>query len=220
MPMFDSQWIRKSVCGPVLLLCLACPSNAGEFNQVLSIGDAIPQWTDLIGVDDAKHSTDDLRDQKVLVIAFTCNSCPYAVDVEDRLIALHSKYSEQGVSVVAINVNKVEDDLLEAMKERAEEKQFPFSYLFDESQKIAKDFGALRTPEFFVVGSDRKIAYMGALDDSPNGSKVTATYVADAVDALLAGKAIAESETVPIGCLIRFERERRSRRAKTRATSE
>jgi peroxiredoxin len=218
--MFDSQWIRKSVCGPVLLLCLACPSNAGEFNQVLSIGDAIPQWTDLIGVDDAKHSTDDLRDQKVLVIAFTCNSCPYAVDVEDRLIALHSKYSEQGVSVVAINVNKVEDDLLEAMKERAEEKQFPFSYLFDESQKIAKDFGALRTPEFFVVGSDRKIAYMGALDDSPNGSKVTATYVADAVDALLAGKAIAESETVPIGCLIRFERERRSRRAKTRATSE
>lgn len=220
MPIFDSRWVRLSILGPALVLCLACSSKAGQYNKVLSIGDSVPQWTDLIGVNDAKHSFDQLRDQKILVIAFTCNSCPYAVDVEDRLIALHRKYSRQGVSVVAINVNKTKDDSLDAMKERAETKGFPFPYLFDESQKIAKDFGALRTPEFFVVNQDHKIAYMGALDDSPDGKNVTATYVENAVDALLAGKTVATTETVSIGCLIRFQRERRSKRVKTEATSE
>lgn len=222
---WNQVWANRAQVGYRSGFCLAfllafCGlSNAGEFNKVLSIGDAVPEWTELIGVDDAKHSMNDLRDQKILVVVFTCNSCPYAVDIEDRLIALDRKYSDQGISVVAINVNKVEEDLLEPMKERAEEKGFSFPYLFDETQEIAKAFGALRTPEFYVIDQHRKIAYMGALDDSPDGRKVTQTHVSNAIDALLAGETPKVSETVPIGCLIRFERKRRSR-TKAKATAE
>ena len=202
----------------IALTCLlACwignVSTAGEFNQVLSIGDAAPQWSELPGVDDKLHSIADLKESKAVVIVFTCNSCPYAVDVEDRLIALHKKYSGQSVSLVAINVNKVEDDLLPAMKEKANEKGFEFQYLFDETQGIAKEFGAKYTPEFFVLDGRRKIVYMGALDDRPDGNNVTKPHVELAIDAVLAGSSPEVTETVPVGCRIRMERERRTRSA-------
>ncbi|MCG8649137.1 MAG: thioredoxin family protein, partial [Pirellulales bacterium] len=141
----------------------------------------------------------------------TCNSCPYAVDVEDRLIALEKDYASRGVALVAINVNKVKKDLLPAMKETAEDKGFKFPYLFDESQQIAKDYGAKYTPEFFVLNQQRKVVYMGSLDDSPDGKNVAKRYVRAAVDAVLSGEQPAVSETVPIGCRVRFERQRRSR---------
>ena len=85
---------------------LADVLTAGEFNQVLSIGDSCPPWVDLPGVDGKTHSSTDLKESKAVVVVFTCNSCPYAVDVEDRLIAIDKKYSGRGVSLVAINVNK------------------------------------------------------------------------------------------------------------------
>tara|TARA_R110002049_G_scaffold4601_5_gene32738 strand:+ start:1031227 stop:1031805 length:579 start_codon:yes stop_codon:yes gene_type:complete len=190
---------------------LGCVATAGEFNQVLSIGDAAPQWNDLPGVDGKLHSLSDLGERKAVVVVFTCNSCPYAVDVEDRLNALHEKYSDRSVSLVAINVNKVDDDLMPAMKEKAQQKKFQFAYLFDETQQIAKNFGAKYTPEFFVLNQDRKIAYMGSLDDSPDGKHVTKRHVESAIDAVLSGATPQVTETVPIGCRIRMERERRGR---------
>jgi thiol-disulfide isomerase/thioredoxin len=186
-------------------------SIAGEFNQVLSIGDAAPSWNDLPGVDGKSHSLADLKDSKAIVVVFTCNSCPYAVDVEDRLVALNNKYSDKGVSLVAVNVNQVEDDRLPAMKQKAEAKKFEFAYLFDETQKIAKEFGAKYTPEFFVIDGERKVAYMGAMDDSPDGRKVTKSYVDSAIESVLAGGRPDVTETVPIGCRVRMEREPRSR---------
>jgi peroxiredoxin len=194
------------------LLCAAGGAIAGQYNQVLSIGDPAPSWVDLDGVDGRAHSLDDLADKKVVVVVFTCNSCPYAVDVEDRLIALDEKYSRQGVAVVAINVNQVKEDLPEAMKAKAEAKGFRFPYLYDESQKIARDFGAIYTPEFYVLDQQRKIAYMGSIDDSPSGKEVTKKYVEAAIDALLAGDKPSVTETVPIGCSVRYQRQRRSRR--------
>ncbi len=188
-------------------------SDAGQYNQVLSIGDAAPAWSDLVGVDDQKHSLANLSDSKVVVVVFTCNTCPYAVDVEDRLLALHEKYADQGVALVAINVNKVEDDLLPAMKDKAKEKGFQFSYLFDESQKIAKEYGAIYTPEFFVIDQQRKVLYMGAMDDSPDGKQVTNAYVQKAIDAALAGEKPEVAETPPIGCQVRYERVRRTKKA-------
>lgn len=196
------------------LLALVSNSDAGKYNSTLSIGDDAPVWVSLPGVDGKDHSRSDLKSAKAIVVVFTCNSCPYAVDVEDRLIALNEKYREQKVALVAINVNKVEDDLLPAMKEKAKEKGFPFEYLFDETQQIARDFGAKRTPEFFVLDQNRKVVYMGALDDSPEGRKISKCYVEDALDATLAGKAIEASETIPVGCAVRFERTRRTRRAR------
>jgi hypothetical protein len=94
------------------------------------------------------------------------------------------------------------------MKQRAEKKKFPFPYLFDETQKIAKDYGAVFTPEFFVLGPERKIAYMGGMDDNSNAAKVKANYLEPAVEAVLAGKQPETQEAVARGCRIRFARER------------
>ena len=184
---------------------------AGKYNTVLEVGGAAPVWESLPGIDDQKHSYESVKEAQAVVVVFTCNSCPYAVDVEDRLNALRKRFDPNKVAVVAINVNKVEEDRLPAMKERAKEKGFEFTYLWDESQKIGKAFGAKFTPEFFVLNKDRKVVYMGAFDDSPTGDQVSKTYVVDAVEAVLSGGKVEIAETPPIGCLIRYERERRRR---------
>lgn len=187
-------------------------AGAGEYNRVLDIGDPAPAWKDLPDTEGNAHSLDDLRDRDAVVVVFTCNSCPYAVDAEDRLISLANECRDRNVALVAINVNRVEADSPAAMKRRAEEKGFTFPYLYDESQQIAKDYGATTTPECYVLDADRRVAYMGALDDSPDGKDVSRRHVAEAVDAVLDGKTPELTETVPIGCRIRFARDRRGRR--------
>lgn len=185
---------------------------AGKYNQVLNVGDSAPRWAGLVGVDDKPHALDEWAAKKVVVIVFTCNSCPYAVDAEDRLIELQKKYADQGVALIAINVNKVEEDLLPAMKEKANEKGFVFPYLFDETQQIARDYGAMVTPECFVLDDQRKVQYMGSIDDSPDGKQINDKYLESAIDSVLAGESPKLSETVPIGCRVRYERQRTSRR--------
>jgi peroxiredoxin len=181
-------------------------SAAGEFNTVLSVGDAAPAWSKLPGVDGKEHSLADLKDKQAVVVVFTCNSCPAAEAYEDRIIELTNRHKD--VAVVAINVNTVAEDNLDAMKERAAAKKFPFAYLYDQSQKIAKDFGAAGTPEFFVLSPQRKIVYMGAMDDEEDPAKVKHRYVEDALTATLAGKAPAVAETYAPGCRIRWTRPR------------
>ena len=195
------------------LVCLLCsPAVAGKYNSVLSIGDASPTWSNLPGTDEKKYSLKDFAEAEFVIVAFTCNSCPYAIDVEDRLNELHEFAKKKKGVLIAINVNKVAEDLPEAMKAKAKEKKFEFPYLFDESQKIAKDFGATTTPEFFVLDKQRKVAYMGSLDDSPDGKKISKQYLQNAINKLLAKEKIEVAETVPIGCRIRFDRKRRRRK--------
>lgn len=211
--------MSKMMHGLVFAMLLCLPSStlfsstlfAGQFNTVMEIGATAPAWKDLPGTDGQDHSFESVADAKVVVVVFTCNSCPYALDLEDRLIELVKRFDGKGVACVAINVNTVEEDKMPAMKERAKEKGFTFPYLWDQSQQIAKDYGAKYTPEFFVLVNDRKLVYMGSLDDSPAGDKVTKTYVADAIESALAGESVKVTETVPIGCRIRFERQRRKR---------
>jgi peroxiredoxin len=207
-----------TLCGIAAVATTFVPSfsTAGEFNPDINIGDEAPAWLDLPGTDEKRHSLADLSDKKAVVVVFTCNSCPYAVDAEERLVALADHCVDLGVAVVAINVKKTAEESMELMKERAKQRSFPFAYLLDESQKIAKDFGARYTPECFVLNQQRKITYMGSLDDSPDGKKVTKQYVRDALAATLAGKTPDLQETVPIGCRIRFDRKRRTRRAATK----
>ena len=193
-----------------VLMLAASLAQAGEFNTVLNIGDAAPAWKKLPGVDGKEHSLDDLKEKKLVVVVFTCNSCPVATDYEDRIIAFAKKYAEQ-VAVVAINVNRVPEDSLPKMKARAEQKKFPFVYLFDQSQQIAKDYGATFTPEFFVLGPDRKIAYLGGMDDNSNAAQVKAKYLEPAVEAVLAGNKPATPEAVARGCMIRYARERKAK---------
>ena len=190
-------------------------TEAGEYNPVLNIGDKAPDWKELPGVDGKKLSLSGLNKKDVVVLAFICNSCPYAVDYENRLIAFAKKHSgkDSKVALVTVNVNKVDEDLPANMKEKAEAKGFKFPYLFDETQQIAKDYGAGFTPEFFVLNKDRKVVYMGAMDDSPNADKVKRRYVEEAVAAALVGKLPEVRETVPIGCRIRIERTRRRKKS-------
>ena len=200
--------ISLAVASFVALVWQSPWAQAGQYNAVRNIGDPAPEWKNLPGTDGQQHSLADLQKSKVVVVVFTCNRCPVATDYEDRIIAMAKKYADR-VAVVAINVNKVPEDRLEKMKERAEKKGFPFVYLFDETQQIAKDFGAAFTPEFFVLGPDRKIVYMGGMDDNSNPDQVSESFLDPAIDAALAGTKPAVAEAVARGCRIRFARERR-----------
>ena len=171
----------------------------------LKIGDAAPAWSDLPGTDEQKHSLADYKDAKLLVLVFTCNHCPVAQAYEDRLIAVEQDYGSKGAKVVAVNVNNIEPDRMAAMKKRAADKGFNFPYLYDASQKIGHDYGATVTPHVFVLDQDRKIAYMGAVDDSMEAKKVKTHYLHDALDALLAGKAPPKAVTKQFGCGIKYE---------------
>jgi peroxiredoxin len=193
------------------VLALPWAVVAGEYNPTLNIGDKAPTWKDLPGTEGKRHSLADLKDRDVVVVVFTCNSCPYAVDYEDRIneLAKQSSGQDSRVAVVAINVNKIEADQMPAMKARAQEKNFQFPYLYDETQKIAREYGATWTPEFFVLDKDRRVVYMGAMDDNSDPDEVKVQYVAEAVKAALTGGKVAKAETPAVGCLIRFARERR-----------
>ncbi|MEO2017326.1 MAG: thioredoxin family protein [Fuerstiella sp.] len=184
---------------------------AQEKPKAPEIGDAAPKWNDLVGTDGKKHSLTDLADASVIIVAFTCNSCPYSVDYEDRMIALQQKYanSKAGVELVAINSNAVAADSLDKMKQRAAQKQFDFAYIRDESQAVARAYGAIYTPEFYVLNKKRSIIYRGAMDDSTDASKVTVSYIDMAIEAAMAGKMPDVTKTGARGCTIRFSRRRR-----------
>jgi peroxiredoxin len=202
---------RVTVLAFLCLISAVAGARGGQFNSVLNIGDPAPDWKDLPGVDDKRHSLADLQDRQVVVVVFTCNSCPIASDYEDRIIAFAKKYcgKDQKTALVAINVNTVEEDLLPYMKERAASKSFPYPYLFDRSQKIGKAYGALFTPEFFVLDKDRKVVYMGAFDDNVEPTKIKHAYLEPAVEAALKGAKASPAESQASGCLIRYERSRR-----------
>ena len=196
----------------LVLVCITTSIKAGQFNRVLDIGSQAPSWDGLEGIDGNRHSYEEVASAKFVVVAFTCNSCPYAVDAEDRLIALSKQVKERGGALVAINANTIESDLLPAMRQRAKEKGFEFDYLHDSTQEIAKKFGATTTPEFYVLGPDRKVVYMGTLDDSPDGRSISKRYVEDAIDAVVGSEKLEVTETAPIGCRIRAARVRRKQR--------
>ena len=206
---------------PLLLLCgllaiggTAARLQAESFNQVLAIGDQAPAWESLPGVDGQSHSLSDLKEKPVVVVVFTCASCPTAADYEERINALSRKYGGDlgTVAVVAICVNQVPEDQLPALTQRAKSMGFQFDYLYDESQKIAKAYGAVFTPEFYVLNRDRKVIYMGAMDDSTEPSKISRRYVEEAIAAAEAGLTPRTTEVVARGCLVRYARERRQKK--------
>lgn len=193
------------------LFVLAGIGYAGGYNEVLKPGDPAPAWKDLPGTDGKRHSMADLADKEVLVVVFTCCSCPVAEDYEDRIAAFVAKHAGPNAKtgLVAINVNAVPEDSLPKMKERALLKKFSYPFLYDESQKIAKLYGANYTPEFFVLNKERKVIYSGALDDRDNPKLATKTFLDDAVTAALAGITPAVQETLARGCRIRWARPKR-----------
>lgn len=173
------------------------------------VGDTAADFK-LKNVDGKKVSLDGMKNVKGYIVVFTCNTCPYAVAYEDRIIALHQKYAAQGYPVVAINSNDKDvkpDDSYDKMKVRAKEKNFPFAYIYDETQEVAKTFGALKTPHVYILDKSRTVRYIGAIDDnSEDAAAVKEKYAENALDALLAGKEVAVKETKAIGCGIKWKK--------------
>jgi len=173
----------------------------------IRIGSEAPSFQ-LKGVDNRLHSLGDYRESKILIVGFTCNHCPYVKAYEDRLNALATKYRSQSVSIVCINSNdpiKYPDDTFENMVLRAEQKEFVFDYLQDETQQVARAFNAACTPEFYVYDEFRKLQYHGRLDDNTNEpEKVKARYLELAIASVLAGKSPEIATTPALGCGIKW----------------
>jgi len=174
-----------------------------------SIGDKATDFS-LKNIDGKMVSLADFKDAKGFVVTFTCNHCPYAVMYEDRLIALHNEYAPKGYPVIAINPNDPavqEKDSYDLMKVRAEEKKFPFVYLFDEGQKVYPQYGATRTPHIFILDKDLTVQYIGAIDDNARDAEaVKVHYAADAINALEKGKKPDPNTTKAVGCSIKSKK--------------
>jgi len=182
------------IVSAVVVLALASVAQAAA----PKIGEAAPEFK-AAGVDGKTYTLGSFKDAKATVVVFTCNICPVAVAYEDRFIEFAKKYEAKGVRFIAINVNSSED--ISAMKQRAEEKGFNFPYAYDESGDSARAYGARVTPHLYVVDAKGKVVYQGAFDDNMN--KPTKAYLANAVEAILAGKTPEVAETRAIGCGIR-----------------
>jgi peroxiredoxin len=178
----------------------------------LDIGDQAPDF-DLRGVDGYSYSLDSFREANFLLIAFTCNHCPYVVGSEDRIKRLQIDYINRGVSLVCINSNEDEqhtDDSFEKMVERARDQEFRFPYLRDETQRVALAYGALRTPHFFLFDAERRLRYTGRMDDNPRTPGAETTHeLRDAIEAVLAGKNPPVEKTNPIGCNVKWRGQER-----------
>ena len=164
----------------------------------------------LENIDGKMVSLADYTEAKGFIVIFTCNTCPYAVQYEDRIIALDKKYAAKGFPVVAIMPNNPvvqPGDSEEAMKARAASKGFTFPYLFDDGQKIYPQYGATKTPHVYLLEKTKKgnvVRYIGAIDDNyKDAEAVNTKYVEEAIDALMNGKEIKETKTRAIGCTIK-----------------
>ncbi|MFI5135016.1 MAG: thioredoxin family protein [Chitinophagales bacterium] len=175
------------------------------------VGDKVDDFK-LKNVDGKMVSLADYKDAKGFIVVFTCNHCPYAKAYEQRIMDLDKNFASKGFPVVAISsndANSIPDDSYDNMVKRAKEKNYSFPYLYDESQQVAQQFGAMRTPHVFVLNKTSngyQVAYIGAIDDNAeDASQVQHHYVEDAVNALLAGKPVPVTETKAIGCGIKWK---------------
>ncbi len=174
----------------------------------LEIGQHAPDFC-LPGVDGKDHSLAHYRDRKVVVVMFTCNHCPYVQAYEDRLIALQREYAAKRVQLIAINANDAAgypEDSFDNMVRRAQKKQFNFPYLRDDTQRVARSFGAEYTPEVFVLNPKFELRYVGRVDDNwQNPDKTKSHNLRDAIEAVLAHKKIENPITHAIGCTIKWK---------------
>ncbi len=172
------------------------------------LGSPAPDFS-LPGTDGSTYSLDDFDGADVLVVMFICNHCPYVKAVLDRLLELGRSWDDDEVAFVAISANDAErypDDSFDNMKQLADTKDFPFPYLYDESQETARAYGAECTPDFFVYDDDRQLAYAGRLDDNwKEPDEVEQRELYDAITALLDGERPDEDQHPSMGCSIKWK---------------
>lgn len=176
---------------------------------MIEVGQQAPAFA-LPGVDGQTHALAELlATQRAVVVIFSCNHCPYVQAWEDRLIAIQDDYRARGVALVAINANdavKYPEDDFPAMQQRARARGFNFLYLRDESQEVARAYGATRTPHVFVLDATGTVRYRGAIDDNyENPAAVTQPYLRRALEAVLRGEAPDPATTEAVGCTIKWK---------------
>jgi peroxiredoxin len=174
----------------------------------LSLGADAPDFS-LPATDGNTYSLKDFADDKVLVIFFTCNHCPYVVGSDEVTRRTVEKFAPEGVKFVAVNSNSpytYQEDSFENMVQRMARFNFPWLYLHDQNQQIALAYGALKTPHFFVFNEQRKLVYTGrAVDDPRQSSKITVNDLENTLSQLLAGQPITTPITNPIGCNVKWD---------------
>ncbi len=206
----------KKILGIMALLVIAAgifmattTSSSSSLGEGLAVGDIAPDFS-LKNIDGSMVSLASYEEAKGFIVIFTCNTCPYAVMYEDRMIALHNKYVDKGYPIIAINPNDPSiksGDSYEKMQERAEEKAFPFAYVFDSKQEVFPAYGATKTPHVYLLDKNRTVQYIGAIDNNARDEEAVSTrYVEDAIDDLIAGKQPAVTFTKAIGCSIKYKK--------------
>jgi hypothetical protein len=171
-------------------------------------GDPAPDFA-LPGVDGKTYRLQDFADRKLLLVVFWCNHCPYVQAWEGRMIDIGRRYLPQGVGIVLINSNDARaypEDRLESMVQRAADNKYPFPYLQDESQAVARAYGALVTPHPMLFGPDRKLLFQGRIDnDHQHPERASEHYLTRAIEQALAAKTVDPSEVSVAGCTVKWK---------------
>lgn len=184
---------------------------AETLSKMKPLGFTAPDFTLLDVTTGKTRSLSELKSDKATVVMFICNHCPFVKHVNNQLVALANDYIPQGVSFIAISANDAAnypEDSPEKMKEYAARLKYPFPYLYDETQDVAKAYEAACTPDFYIFNSSMKCVYRGQLDDSrpSNNKPVTGKDMRAALDALIQGKSVSGDQKPSIGCNIKWKR--------------
>ena len=194
----------KKFISLILIGCLTILSAKElDLGSILPLGDI--KMADISGKD---VSLNDAKGKNGLLVIFSCNACPWVIAWEDRYVELADTYKDKGVGIVAINSNETQFenvDSMEEMQAHAKEQGYNFYYTMDNGSKLASEFGATRTPHIYLFDKKDKLVYRGAIDDNARKpDQVENTYLADAIDNMLAGSAIDPAATKALGCAIKF----------------
>jgi peroxiredoxin len=176
-------------------------------SEALALGEQAPDFT-LPATDGQTYSLSSFEGTPILAVIFSANHCPYVGAWEDRMIALGREFGARDVGFALISSNDAErfpQDSFEQMRKRAEEKGYPFPYLYDETQSAAHAYGPTRTPEVFVFDRGRILRYHGAVDSDWEEGPEVQPYLRDALEQLLAGQEVALPETKPVGCSLKLK---------------
>ena len=179
-------------------------------SNMMPLGTPAPSFSLPDTVSGQTLTLDGLKSDVATVVMFICNHCPFVIHVQDELVRLGRDYSAKGIAFIAISSNNIEthpEDAPDKMKALAERLDFPFPYLYDETQEVARSYEAACTPDFFVFDAEMKCVYRGQLDDARPGSNtpVTGRDLRTALDAILAGQEVNIDQKPSIGCNIKWK---------------
>ena len=177
-------------------------------STMMPLGTKAPDF-DLLDTDSNRYSLESFKKYKILTVIFMCNHCPYVQAVLGRLIDLQNEFLAQGVRFIGINSNdtvRYPDDSIENMKNMVMEKKISFPYLIDETQKVAKSYDAVCTPDIFVYGSERALLYRGRIDDNwKEPGQVTQQDLKSAIDLILDDQTVFKDQIPSMGCSIKWK---------------